>query len=74
MSAVVVVSSGAEVHAVEAVESHHSRLLFDPVPAEHRDHHSEYDEAAAECGCGGEYGCGHQHPSDLDAQWEDPAR
>jgi hypothetical protein len=69
MSAVVV-----DVLAVEAVENHHSRLLVDPVLAEHRDHHSEYDEAATEYGCGGECGCGHQHPSDLDAPWEDPAR
>ncbi len=36
--------------------------------------HSEYAEAAAECGCGGECGCGHQHQSDLDAPWEDCAR
>lgn len=36
--------------------------------------HSEYAEAAAECGCGGKCGCGHQHPADLDTPAEDPAR
>lgn len=34
--------------------------------------HTEY--ADAECGCGGECGCVHQHPSDLDAPWEVPAQ
>jgi hypothetical protein len=34
--------------------------------------HNEY--ADAECGCEGECGCGHQHPSDLDAPWEVPAQ
>jgi hypothetical protein len=34
--------------------------------------HSEY--ADAEGGCEGECGCGHQHPSDLDAPWEVPAQ
>lgn len=34
--------------------------------------HSEYAEADAECR--GECGCGHQHPSDLDAPWEVPAQ
>ena len=32
--------------------------------------HSEY----AEGGCEGECGCGHQHPSNLDAPWEVPAQ
>ena len=36
--------------------------------------HGEYAEADAECGCGGECGSGHQHPSDLDAPWEVPAQ
>jgi Hemerythrin HHE cation binding domain len=34
----------------------------------------EFADAPAECGCGGEYGCGHQHPSQLDARLEVPAR
>ena len=40
----------------------------------HGQDHSEYAQAPTGCGCGGECGCGHQHPSDLDAPWEGPAR
>jgi hypothetical protein len=72
MSAVVNASRPADVHTGEAVENHHSRLFVDPLLAEHRDHHDEYDEAAAEGGCGGECGCGHQHPPDLNAPREGP--